>query len=168
MKQSTVTWIATWLRTWAVLFSLHGSVICRETVYIHITTFRRFSKADEIGMQTNPERGTLQQTSWGLRRRIQDVSLQISVPNCVPLRGYTITRTVKSRMKFLIHLQTSSLGTDKQLNPTHFNGRCYPSMLGLKLNHVNKRGPWNQDIIRIYFPWAIYCWWLAHLAVKIY
>ena len=34
MKQSTVTWIATWLRVWAVLFSLPGSVMGRETVYL--------------------------------------------------------------------------------------------------------------------------------------
>ena len=34
MKQSTLTWIATWLRAWAVLFSLSGSVMGRETVYL--------------------------------------------------------------------------------------------------------------------------------------
>ena len=34
VKQSTVTWIATWLRVWAVLFSLPGSVMGRETVYL--------------------------------------------------------------------------------------------------------------------------------------
>ena len=62
VKQATVTWIATWFRAWAVLFSLPGIIMGRETVYL-CHDFRRFSKADEIGMQTNPERGTLQQTS---------------------------------------------------------------------------------------------------------
>ena len=63
-----------------------ASWVVKQSTY---ATFRRFSQADEIWMQTNPERGTLQQT----RRGVQDVSLQISVANCVPLRGYTIIWT---------------------------------------------------------------------------
>ena len=39
-----------------------------ETVYL---CHDLFSKADEIAIRTNPERGTLQQTSWGL----EEVSL---------------------------------------------------------------------------------------------
>ena len=48
VKQSTVTWIAIaiWLRAWAVLFSLPGSAMGRETVYL-CYDFRRFSKAGE-------------------------------------------------------------------------------------------------------------------------
>ena len=41
-------------------------------------------------MQTDPERGCHSTDELGPRRSIQDVSLQISVTNCVPLRGYTI------------------------------------------------------------------------------
>ena len=47
VKQSTVTWIATWLRALAVLFSLPGSAMGRETVY-PCYDLRRFSKAGEI------------------------------------------------------------------------------------------------------------------------
>ena len=47
------------------MFSLPGSVMGRETFYLYYG-FRMFSKVDEIGMQMNPERGTLQQTSQGL------------------------------------------------------------------------------------------------------
>ena len=34
-----------------------------------------------------------------------------------------------------------SLGMDKQFHPTVYSGCNYLSMLGLKLNHVSKRGP---------------------------
>ena len=34
-----------------------------------------------------------------------------------------------------------SLGIDKLFHPIHYNGCNYLSMLGLKLNHVSKRGP---------------------------
>ena len=35
-----------------------------------------------------------------------------------------------------------SLGMDKLFHPILYNGCDYISMLGLKLNHVSKRGPW--------------------------
>ena len=38
-----------------------------------------------------------------------------------------------------------SLGMDKQFHPTFYNGCNYLSMLGLKLNHVSKRGPKCQQ-----------------------
>ena len=41
----------------------------------------------------------------------------------------------------LQRLHRWSLGTDNQFNPPLYNGRDYLSMLGLKLNHVSKRGP---------------------------
>ena len=53
-------------------------------------------------------------------------------------------------MKLLIHspklqwLYHWSLGMDKQFHPTFYNGCNYLSMLGLKLNHVSKRGPRPQ------------------------
>ena len=135
MKQSTVTWIKTWWRAWAVLFSLPGSAMGRETIYL-CYDFRRFSKAgddrnvnesrkylstDRGGGRIRTEKGG-RSIATGLGRKpvggcysaemrrpairstahdpilsyptyqppIQDVSLQISVTNCVPLRGYTI------------------------------------------------------------------------------
>ena len=33
---------------------------------------------------------------------------------------------------------------DKYFHPTQYNGCSYLSMLGLKLNHVSKRGPWTE------------------------
>ena len=36
-----------------------------------------------------------------------------------------------------------SLEMDKWFHPTHFNGCNYLSMLGLRLIHVSKRGPWG-------------------------
>ena len=36
-----------------------------------------------------------------------------------------------------------SLGMDKLFHPTVYNVCNYGSMLGLKLNHVSKRGPWG-------------------------
>ena len=42
----------------------------------------------------------------------------------------------------LQRLHRLSLGMDKWFHPTHYNGCKYLSMLGLKLNHVSKRGPW--------------------------
>ena len=41
----------------------------------------------------------------------------------------------------LQRLHRWSLEMDKQFHPTHYNGCNYLSMLGLKLNHVSKRGP---------------------------
>ena len=40
----------------------------------------------------------------------------------------------------LQRLHRWSLGMDKYFHPTHYNGCNYLSMLGLKLNHVSKRG----------------------------
>ena len=40
----------------------------------------------------------------------------------------------------LQRLHRWSLGMDKLFHPTHYNGCDYLSMLGLKLNHVRKRG----------------------------
>ena len=90
MKHATVTWIATWLRAWAVLFSLPGSVMGRETVYLCYD----FSEVLQSWWDryANESRKKYHWTDkLGPRRRIQDVSLQISVTNCVPLSGYTIT-----------------------------------------------------------------------------
>ena len=87
-KQATVTWIVDWLRAWPVLFSLPGSVMGRESVYL-----RDFSEVLQSlwDRNANESRKRYPSTDWlGPRRRIQDVSLQISVTNCVPLRGYTI------------------------------------------------------------------------------
>ena len=41
------------------------------------------------------------------------------------------------------YLHHWSLGMDKELHPTHYNGCNYLSMLGLKLIHVSKSGPWG-------------------------
>ena len=35
-----------------------------------------------------------------------------------------------------------------ELHPTLYNGCNYLSMLGLKLNHVSKRGPWYLIILQ--------------------
>ena len=42
----------------------------------------------------------------------------------------------------LQRLHRWSLGMDKWFHSTLYNGCNYLSMLGLKLNHVSKRGPW--------------------------
>ena len=42
----------------------------------------------------------------------------------------------------LQRLHRWSLGMDKLFHPIHYNGCNYLSMLGLKLNHVSKRGHW--------------------------
>ena len=42
----------------------------------------------------------------------------------------------------LQRLHRWSLGMDKKFHPMHYNGCDYLSMLGLKLNHVIKRGHW--------------------------
>ena len=52
-------------------------------------------------------------------------------------------------MKLLIHSQTLTvqplkLGMDKQFHPTRYYGYNYLSKLGLKLNHVSKRGPMRE------------------------
>ena len=52
-----------------------------------------------------------------------------------------------SGMKLLIHslmqrCNRLSWGMDKWFDPILYNGCNYLSMLGLKLDHVSKRGPW--------------------------
>ena len=49
-----------------------------------------FSKADKIGMQTYPEKGTLQQTSLGLEEESKMMSASRFL---LPLRGYTKNKT---------------------------------------------------------------------------
>ena len=39
---------------------------------------------------------------------------------------------------------TVEIGMDKQFHPTLYNGHNYLSVVGLKLNHVSKRGPWRH------------------------
>ena len=39
-----------------------------------------------------------------------------------------------------------SLGMDKQFNPTFYQACNYLYMLGLKLNHVSKKGPWDVNL----------------------
>ena len=51
----------------------------------------------------------------------------------------------------LQRLHRWSLGMDKQFHPTHYWVCDYLSMLGLKLNHVSKRGPW-------YSHWDFLLW----------
>ena len=47
-----------------------------------------------------------------------------------------------------------SLGMDKLLHPTLYNGYDYISMLGLKLNHVSKRGYWwRRNEQELQQPW---------------
>ena len=45
----------------------------------------------------------------------------------------------------LQRLHLWSLGKDKWFHPTHYIGCNYLSMLGFKLNHVRKRGPWPSE-----------------------
>ena len=42
-----------------------------------------------------------------------------------------------------------SLGMDKLFHPIHYNGCNYLSMLGLKLNHVSKRGPRYENQLEL-------------------
>ena len=74
-----------------------------------------------------------------------------------------ITFPVKCGTKSFIHSQTStvqrwSLGMDKPFNPSLYRGYNYLSMLGLRLNHVSKRDPW-QRCIGLY-PFS---WWRHHM-----
>ena len=50
----------------------------------YVMTFHRFSKADEIGMQMNPERGTLQQTSKGLEEESKMSASRFLLPIVYP------------------------------------------------------------------------------------
>ena len=52
----------------------------------------------------------------------------------------------------LQRLHRWSLGMDKQFHPIFYNGCNYLSMLGLKLNHVSKRGHRYRGITR--FDWT--------------
>ena len=63
----------------------------------------------------------------------------------------------------LQRLHCWSLGMGKKFHPTLYNGCDYLSMLGLKLNHVSKRGPgvcceFKVKYIMYYFPhWRAVC-----------
>ena len=48
-------------------------------------------------------------------------------------------------MKLFFHVQTSTVGMNKQFHPTAYKARDYLSMLGMMLNHVSKRGPLYMD-----------------------
>ena len=58
------------------------------------------------------------------------------------------------------------LGMDKQFRQTFYNGCNYLSMLGLKLNHVSKRGHWGPvtqkmlswDFIVTFSHWGCTCY----------
>ena len=56
----------------------------RETVYVCYQTLRRFSKADEMGMQTNPERGTIQQASYVLEEESKMSASRFLLPIVYP------------------------------------------------------------------------------------
>ena len=64
-------------------------------------------------------------------------------------------------MKLLIHSQTSTVAPlkygnmDKLFHPTLYNGCNYIYMLGLKLNHVNKRGPRNHPSLTVICLYAL-------------
>ena len=62
----------------------------------------------------------------------------------------------------LQRLHCWSLGMDKWFHPTVYNGCDYLSMLGLKLNHVSKRGP-RSTLGRHQLP----CWLECDLAPHI-
>ena len=69
-------------------------------------------------------------------------------------------------MKLLIHW---SLGMDKQFHPPFYNGGNYSSLLGLKLNHVSKRGPGVRAMSTIFLVriWPVSdvlvsCRWFSH------
>ena len=136
VKQSTVTWIATWLRVWTVLFSLPGSVMGRETVYLcYDSSEVLLSWWDR---NSNESRKRLPFTDeLGPRRSIQDVSLQISVTNCVPLRGYTTTGMVRVVWAKLISYDLQT--------PIHknYNGAHIKSMhrVMLKYSHLLRAEP---------------------------
>ena len=59
-----------------------------------------------------------------------------------------------------------SLGMDKYFHPTLYNGCDYLPVLGLKLNHVGKRGPrgpfyqqrWAKPALRVGHVWVIISW----------
>ena len=55
-------------------------------------------------------------------------------------------------MTLLNHSQTPTIaplkfGMDKRFLPSHYNGCNYLSMMGLKLIHVSKRGPWSVSCV---------------------
>ena len=63
----------------------------------------------------------------------------------------TPSNITKWEMKLFIHepklyqLHHWSLGMDKLFHLTLYNGCNYLSMLGLKLNHTSKMGPWRHQ-----------------------
>ena len=60
-----------------------------------------------------------------------------------------VTCPFKCRMKLLIHFQSNgwSLGMDKNFHPTLHNVCNYLSVVGLKLNHIRRRGPSCLNLI---------------------
>ena len=83
-EQSTVTWTATWFWALVVLFSLSGGVMGRETVYLWYDVLEVLQSWRD--RNANESRKRYPSTGYlGPKRSIQDVSLQISVTNCVPL-----------------------------------------------------------------------------------
>ena len=67
----------------------------------------------------------------------------------------TWDKSLTHAMTLFIHSQTSTVaslkfGMGKLFHPTLYNGCNYLSILGLKLNHVSKRGYWCQS----WFSWT--------------
>ena len=62
-----------------------ASWVVKQSIYA--ATFQGFSKADEIGMQANPERGTLQQTSLGLEDESNVSASRFLLPTVYPWGG---------------------------------------------------------------------------------
>ena len=70
------------------------------------------------------------------------------------------------------------LGMDKQFHPTHYRTCDYLSMLGLKLNHVSKRGLWCVSLfmysdllkLKVIAPWGLgtlgLIWWTNWAACR--
>ena len=98
-KQSAVTWISSWLRAWAVLFSL---LMGCEAVYL-CCDFSEVLPSWWDGNANESRMGYPSTDQLGPRRSIQDVSLQISVGNFLLLKGYTISPQIIWLLWFLIH-----------------------------------------------------------------
>ena len=93
MKQSTLTWIATWLRAWAVfVFSLSGSVMGRETVYLCYD----FSPGDPPKLMRKECKRIQKEVPFNRRARAQKKNPRCQPPDfcyqlCTP-KGYTTSR----------------------------------------------------------------------------
>ena len=68
----------------------------------------------------------------------------------------------------LQRLHRWSLRMDKQFHPTFYNGCNYLSMLGLKLNHVSKRGHWYPGGLIVFdlIPIPGSTWYMAEGSVR--